>query len=309
MNACSWMQISIETPEHYHDLLVGQIAALGFEGFLQEDRSLRCFIRHSSWTPKLEGSLKQLLARFQNEFPRSGVRFDKRKLVDRNWNAVWEQQAGIVEATDRIVIKPSWKKLRKSDRRKIVLHIDPKMSFGTGHHETTRLCLFLLQEYVSQGGHILDFGCGTGILAIAGVKLGARSALAIDSDPWAISNARENVRRNRLAGRVRVVSRELTRVPDRKFDLIVANIDLPTITGTLRAIGKKLRPEGILILSGLLTSDLSAFLDLLFQRSLVPLEIIDEEEWAALALTKAYAPHGNRHRHQYDPDADRGVLV
>lgn len=166
-------------------------------------------------------------------------------------DAAWERQAGIVEATDRIIIKPSWKKLRKGDRGRIVLHIDPKMSFGTCHHETTRLCLFLLQEYVKRSGHVLDFGCGTGALAIAAVKLGARSALAVDNDLWAIRNARENVRKNR----VRVASRELFRLPDREFDLIVANIDLPTITNTLPLLVKKLRLEGVLILSGLLTSD------------------------------------------------------
>jgi len=293
MSARSWMQIAIDTPEEYHDLLVGQIAALGFEGFLQEDRSLQCFIKQSAWTPDLDQGLKALLERFQSEFPKSGIRYDRQKLVERNWNAAWERQAGIVEATDQIIIKPSWKKLRKGDRGKIVLHIDPKMSFGTGHHETTRLCLFLLREYVKRNGHVLDFGCGTGVLAIAAVKLGARSALAVDNDPWAITNARENVRKNRLVNRVRVASRELFRLPDRKFDLIVANIDLPTITNTLPLLVKKLRPEGALILSGLLTSDLSGFLDLLFHQGLVPLEIIDENEWAAVALTKVYASDGN----------------
>ncbi len=293
MSVRAWTQIAIDTAAEYHDLLVGQIAALGFEGFLQEGRSLQCFIKQSGWTPDLERDLKGFLARFRSEFPESGVQYDTQKLVERNWNAAWERQAGIVEATDRIIIKPSWRKLRKKDKGKIVLHIDPKMSFGTGHHETTRLCLFLLQEYIAPGGYILDFGCGTGVLAIAAVKLGARSALAVDNDPWAISNARENVKKNRLVNKVRVVSRELSRLPDHTFDLIVSNIDMPTITSTLPRLVKKLRPEGMLILSGLLASDLSGFLDLLFHQSLVPLEVIDENEWAALALIKAHASDGN----------------
>lgn len=293
MSPRNWIQVSIDTPEEYHDLLVGQIAALGFKGFQQEDRSLHCFIRRLAWTPDLEGELRGLLARFQSEFPESGLRYATQKLAERNWNLAWERNAGIVDATDRIIIKPSWKKLRKRDRGKIVLHIDPKMSFGTGHHETTRLCLFLLQEYVKKGGHVLDFGCGTGVLAIAAVKLGARSALAVDNDPWAINNARENVKKNRLEGKVRIAVRELARVPDRRFDTIVSNIDLPTITTTLPVLTKKLRPEGALLLSGLLTSDLSGFLDLLSHQDLVPIEIIDEDEWAAVALTKAYASDRN----------------
>jgi ribosomal protein L11 methyltransferase len=293
MSARNWIQITIDTPEEYHDLLVGQIAALGFEGFQQEDRSLQCFIRQPAWTQELGRGFRSLVARFQNEFPESRIRYDTQQLADRNWNLSWERQAGIVEATDRIVIKPSWKKLRKRDKGKIVLHIDPKMSFGTGHHETTRLCLFLLQEYVKRGGHLLDFGCGTGVLAIAAVKLGARSALAVDNDPWALGNARENVKRNRLVGKVQVASRELSRLPNRKFDTIVSNIDLPTITATLPLLVKKLRPEGAMLLSGLLTSDLSGFLDLLSHQNLLPMEIIDEDEWAAVALMKAYASERN----------------
>jgi ribosomal protein L11 methyltransferase len=246
-----------------------------------------------AWNPSLERAPQATLARFHSEFPESGIRYTKQKVVDRNWNAAREKQAGIVEATDRIIIKPSWKKLRKRDKGKIVLHVDPKMSFGTGHHESTRLCLFLLQEYIQRGGHLLDFGCGTGVLAIAAVKLGARSALAVDNDPWAIINARENVRKNRLANRVRVAARELYHLPDRRFDMIVSNIDLPAITNTVPLLVKKLRPEGTLILSGLLTSHLSGLMDLLFHQSLVPLEIIDEDEWVAVALTKVHASDGH----------------
>lgn len=174
-----------------------------------------------------EGRLRTVQESLKREFPAMDVRFQKVALREQNWNAQWERRAGIVEATDRIIIKPSWKKLGVRHKGKIVLRIDPKMSFGTGHHETTRLCLVLLQEYVKPGAHVLDFGSGTGIQAIAAVKLGARSALPIDSDEWAFENARENVKKNRVTRSVKVIKGDLQRVRTRKVDLVVANIDMP----------------------------------------------------------------------------------
>ena len=163
------------------------------------------------------------------------------------------------------------------------------MAFGTGHHETTRLSLVLLEGHVCSGAHVLDFGSGTGILAIAAVKLGAASALAIDNDPWAVENAQENISRNRVPRKVKAVEGDVRKLPKRSFDLIVANIDLPTITKNLAALIRKLRPQGTLIVSGLLTTDLTNFLNLISHRGAVPLEMLNENEWVAVALVKADA--------------------
>jgi len=284
-----WTQVTFHVAPEFQDLLVGQLATLGFGGFLQEDRALACFIEKNRWTTRLERTLRVLLESLKNEFPALDIRFRTKSVPDRNWNARWERGVGIVEATDRIIIKPSWKKLSPRHRGKIVLHIDPKMSFGTGHHESTRLCLVLLQEYLRTGARVLDFGSGTGVQAIAAVKLGARSAVAIDNDSWAVDNARENVKKNRAARTVKVLAGDLKSLPDRRFDLIVANIDMPTIKATLAQLLKKLRPESIIILSGILTSDLTQFMDFLSQQGVVPLEIVDENEWVAIALTNVDA--------------------
>jgi ribosomal protein L11 methyltransferase len=136
---------------------------------------------------------------------------------------------------------------------------------------------------------VLDFGSGTGILAIAAVKLGAASALAIDNDPWAVENARENISRNRVPRRVKAVEGDRRKLPKRSFDLIVANIDLPTITKSLADLLKRLKPQGTLIISGLLTTDLTNFLNLISHQGVVPLEMLNENEWVAVALIKADA--------------------
>jgi ribosomal protein L11 methyltransferase len=136
---------------------------------------------------------------------------------------------------------------------------------------------------------VLDFGSGTGILAIAAVKLGAASALAIDNDPWAVENALENISRNRVPRKVKAVEGDGRKLPKRLFDVVVANIDLPTITKCLEDLVKRLKPQGTLIISGLLTTDLTNFLDLISHRGVVPLEMLNENEWVAVALIKADA--------------------
>ena len=289
MKKKQWIEVTIASPATSQDLLVGHLALLGFEGFLQDDKSLSCYVPAPTWKRGMEKQLHTLLGNFGKEF--AGRRFSTttKTINERNWNEDWEKSIGIVEATSRIIIKPSWKKLRKRDKGKIVLHIDPKMAFGTGHHETTRLSLVLLEEFVRSGARVLDFGSGTGILAIAAVKLGAGSALAIDNDPWAVENALENISRNRVPRKVTVVEGDGRKLPKSPFDLIVANIDLPTITKTLAGLVKKLRPQGTLIVSGLLTTDLAKFLDLISHQGVVPLEMLNENEWVSVALIKADA--------------------
>ena len=288
-----WVQILINIPISHQDLLVGQLAALGFGGFLQEDDVLSSYILQQHWTAKLESSFRDLLARFQKEFPQLELSFRKRVIRDQNWNATWERGVGIVEATNRIIVKPSWKKLRARDRNKIVIHIDPKMSFGTGHHETTRLSLVLLEKYLQAGTAILDIGTGTGILAIAAAKLGAASAFGIDIDEWAVLNAKENIKRNRAEKKVKVALGGIEKIPKRKFDLIIANIDLPTIRTVFSRLVKKAHPHGIVILSGLLTTDLAPVLEILQSEGIAPMDIINENEWVALALTTADANINN----------------
>jgi ribosomal protein L11 methyltransferase len=284
-----WIEVVVTSPTSHQDLLIGQLALLGFEGFLQEETSVCCYVPLATWKKGMELKLHTLLANFRKEFKGIQLSTTTKTINEKNWNEEWEKSIGIVEATSRIVIKPSWKKLRKRDKGKIVLHIDPKMAFGTGHHETTRLSLVLLEEYVRLGSRVLDFGSGTGILAIAAVKLGAASALAIDNDPWAVENALENITRNRVPRKVKAVEGDGRRLPKQAFDVIVANIDLPTITKTLSGLVKKLRPQGTLIVSGLLTTDLTNFLNLISHQGVVPMEMLNENEWVAVALTKADA--------------------
>jgi ribosomal protein L11 methyltransferase len=284
-----WIEVSIASPTLYQDLLIGQLSAIGFDGFLQQDDSFTCYMPKRRWGKETKGSFEDILRNFEREFKGHHFPWKAGTIGEQNWTGKWKRSIGIIEATSKIIIKPSWRKLRKQDAGKIVLHIDPKMAFGTGHHETTRLSLTLLQEFLRPGDTVLDIGCGTGILAIAAVKLGAASALAIDNDPVAIENAAESIARNRVSRRVTPREGDFTRLPNRSFDLIIANIDLPTITKSLKHLVQRLTNRGSIIISGLIVSDLSGFMNLISHQGIVPLEMVNENEWVAIALTKADA--------------------
>jgi ribosomal protein L11 methyltransferase len=287
-----WIEVTIVSPAPFQELLIGQLASIGFEGFLQLEDSFSCYSPLARWRHERR-SLGILLRNFENEFKVRHFSWKSRVIREKNWNETWEKSIGIVEATQRIIIKPSWRKLRKKDKGKIVLHIDPKMAFGTGHHETTRLSMTLLEEYLHAGDKVLDFGCGTGILAISAVKLGAHSVLAIDNDPSAIENAAENISRNKVGRRVTSRLGDGTKLQKHSYDLIIANIDLPTISATLKHLVNRLKSRGSMILSGLLVSDLTNFMNLISHQGIVPLEMVNENEWVAIALTKADASDSN----------------
>ena len=286
MKTLRWIQVTLSIPHAYQDLLVGQLAALGFDGFLQEEDALKGYIEGVRWNRELEHRLHYYLQKFSTEFPHLTLHVSSTSIRQQNWNQKWESSIGIIDVAPGIVIKPSWRHLRKRDKGKIVLHVDPKMSFGTGHHETTRLCLQLLRNYVQPRMTVLDFGSGTGILAIAAVKLGAGRAVAIDHDEWTIPNIKENLKRNRVTHRVKVIRGTINSIPMRSFDLIVANIDFPTIIKAQSRFTRKLNKGGLLIISGFLTTDLLPLHGFLRHKGVIPLDIVVENEWAAMVLVR-----------------------
>jgi ribosomal protein L11 methyltransferase len=286
MKSRSWKQVNLRIDEHFQDLLVGQLSLLGFSGFVQEDHTLGCIIPANKWTPTVGLRFQHLLKRFKTEFPATDLKFTVKLIHEKNWNKLWEKNTGIVEATPRIIIKPSWKTLPRQHRNKLVLHIDPKMSFGTGHHETTRLSLNLIERFLAPNMNVLDFGCGTGVLGIACVQLGARSVFAVDNDPWAIENTLENIKRNHAHRKMTAHLGSISVVPKLKYDLVVANIDFQTISKFIKSISERTRKEGTLILSGILTTDLPILLKVFQRYSLVTAELDNENEWTSIALRK-----------------------
>jgi ribosomal protein L11 methyltransferase len=178
---------------------------------------------------------------------------------DEDWAAEWKRGLAPRQVTERVVVKPTWTEWEAAPGQ-VVIDVDPQMAFGTGEHATTRGCLRLLDGALREGDRVLDVGSGSGILAIAAVRLGAREAVAVEYDPDANLNARENFERNGVEGGVRLVEaladdallRELG-----EFDLVLANILSGVIRPLLPALRRSLagRAEGRLIVSGILRSE------------------------------------------------------
>ena len=189
-----------------------------------------------------------------------------------------------VEVTATVAIKPSWKEYHGGAR--IVIEIDPKMSFGTGHHETTRMMIRLLEKSVRGGEKVLDVGTGTGVLAIAAVKLGAERCLAIDNDDWSIENAKENIIKNGAGDKIEIAKGDLTSVPQSDFDIVVANLNRNTLLYLRDELYGKCVKGGLALLTGVLALDEESIVDSYVQKGFTSLEVLHEAEWSALVFKK-----------------------
>lgn len=175
---------------------------------------------------------------------------DTRIVCDDEWKETWKQYFKPFHVGKNIVVKPTWESYEPlPDDRMIV--IDPGMAFGSGTHETTSMCITLLEEYLRGGETVIDVGTGSGILAIAAALCNAGKILAIDIDPDAVRVARENVERNQVADRIEVVQGDLLKNTDAVCDICVANIISDIIIGFASPLCRHIRPDGLLICSGI----------------------------------------------------------
>lgn len=223
------------------DLLTGVLATLGFEGFLEEDETLRACIESEAYD---EGWLAQVLPA---ECPTPSVR----TIREENWNARWESSFEPVVIPGRLSVRASFHAPVPDVSQEII--ITPKMSFGTGHHATTSLMLEEMLDINFQDLNVLDFGTGTGVLAILAELSGAQTVHALDNDPWSMENARENMEVNQCTRLELSLSEKL---PDHQsYDVILANINRNVLLEHADQLISMLRPGGRLLLSGLLVED------------------------------------------------------
>lgn len=200
------------------------------------------------------------------------------------WTTDWQSRFQPIQVSDRITVQPPWAPM-PADKDRVVVEITPGLAFGTGEHETTRLCLRAIDRFIQPDDRVLDVGTGSGILAIAAAQLGARTVVAVDVDEMAVDSARENVARNGVAHRVRVYQGGIGHAAVcGRFRLIISNIDTRTLIECLAPFARLLEPDGVWILSGVLNVEAETMVQHLFEHGFtLTAQTVMGEWWAGAA--------------------------
>lgn len=262
--------------EIINDILAAELAEIGFENFSPQDTGLIAYVSDKIYNRStLEDQLKQ--------FPLEGVEFSFNEtfIEGKDWNEEWEKNyfKPITIGND-CIIHASFHELKETYTYNIV--IDPKMAFGTGNHETTRLMINEILKEDMTGKRVLDMGCGTAVLAILAAKKGATDVTAIDIDEWAYQNAKENIRLNQTES-IQVLLGGAERIPDdNRFDIILANINRNILLNDMAAYKKALKTGGLLFMSGFYTEDIPAIREECELHGLNFLCYTENNNWAAV---------------------------
>lgn len=235
------IQVTIPTKD-FQEVLIALLGEMGYEGFEQEEAVLHAFIGEAAFD---EAVLRELL-------DAHGLSYTLQRIEERNWNAEWEANFHPVVVDGFCAIRAQFHPPIPEVEHELI--ITPKMSFGTGHHATTYMMVQAMRTVDLRGKRVLDFGTGTGVLAILAEKLGAASVAAIDNDDWSIENARENVAENGCS-RIMVLKKDNVADLPGTFDVILANINKHVILNQIAALTQHLTGDGVIIFSGLLKDD------------------------------------------------------
>lgn len=277
----TYTELKIKTYPFDVDLLSGFLWQLDIDGINELEDHLSVFFSVNKNLTIDE--FKILLNKLIEERFIESYELDFENIEEKNWNEEYEKNIKVVEITDKIVIKPSFKDYNaKADQ--IVVIIDPKMSFGTGEHATTQLILKELQSLIKGNEFVLDIGSGTGILGITAVKLGALKAICIDNDEWCYLNGNENVKMNNLVENVDVRLCEINDVKENEFDIILANINKPILINIADEIFKRIKSHGTLVLSGLLKIDEDEIKNLYESKSFIFKKQSEKDEWICIVF-------------------------
>ncbi len=211
--------------------------------------------------------------------------FEVSSVADDDWAESWKRYYKPFRIGKRLIVKPSWEPFKPAGKD-IVIEIDPGMAFGTGTHETTNMCMIMLEKYLEKGMHVMDVGTGSGILAIAAAKLGAKEVLGIDVDADAVKVAQENIVRNGVETVVTAVKGDMVRGEAIDSDLVVANLVTGAIVILADPVKRFLRVGGYFVASGIIREREQDALDALAKAGFAVIERQEQGEWVALCARR-----------------------
>jgi len=276
----AWLQLTVEASQEVRVALALLLTEWGAGGVVEEARSVSAY-----FTPADRGELDARLGRYAEDLGQAvGWSWSA---VAEGWEDAWKVHFRPAVLSRRLAVCPSWEGFRPEDPEVRVIRMDPGRAFGTGTHETTRLCLGLLDDFI--GGAppptLLDVGCGSGILAIGALLLGIPRAVALDIDPLAASATRENALHNGVADGLLVLCGDLRSVTG-TYPLVVANILYQVLLGLAPTLAARVAPGGLLVLSGMLTPELASAAAVYQAQGLRESLRATAGEWGALVLQR-----------------------
>jgi len=277
----TYKEIKIKTEPFDVETVSGFLWQLDIDGVNEFDDHLSIFISETKLVSVED--VKLILEKLKEENIINSFQIEEETFVEKNWNEEYEKNVNVVEVTDRIVIKPSFKNYEPKPNQ-IVITIDPKMSFGTGEHATTKLVITELEQVIKGNEFVLDVGSGTAILGITAVLLGASKAICIDNDEWCLLNGNENVKANGLENSIDVRLGELKDIIENEFDVIVANINKHILIDICEQLYNKIKKTGVLILSGLLNIDELDIVNLYQSKGFILKNKSALDEWISLVF-------------------------
>lgn len=275
-----YLQIQIKCDEHLKEILTASLYGISYDAFEETTNGIDAYIDASLFNQK---ELDDLLESLQSQ-DKSIISYDVNKLKNKNWNEEWEKNFSPVNVDEKVYIRATFHEAKPNFPFEIV--IDPKMSFGTGHHATTSLMIrHLLANEISQKD-LLDVGTGTGILAIMAHKLNASHIEATDIDDWCIENSRENFELNDIY-HINTKKGDIASLTfDRTFDIILANINKNVLLTEIEYYSKLLSTEGLLLLSGFYEHDAQDLIKKCEEFHLTKTGFDSENKWACIILKK-----------------------
>jgi ribosomal protein L11 methyltransferase len=258
------------------EILIAELGAVGFESFVENENGVTAYIQKEDWNSTI---LDTIFILNSDEF---SIEYNKNEVEQTNWNAEWEKNFTPIQVDDLVSIRAPF---HENPNLKYDIVIEPKMSFGTGHHETTHMMVQHLLHLDLANKKTLDMGCGTGILAIFAEMKGAKPIDAIDIDNWCYENSIENVSRNNCHN-ISVFEGDASLLSDKRYDVIIANINRNILLMDLKVYTNCLNEKGILLLSGFYKEDIP-IIDAEVSKYNLKLEtFIQKNNWVALKYNK-----------------------
>lgn len=268
----NYLRIRIETPSiEAAEIAIAQLSEIDFYAFETEGNFLFAYIREADFNPQ----------RLEEQLP-SGTVYQTQVIADQNWNQQWENGFQPVKINDFVAIRAGFHQPVTDVKYEVI--ITPKMSFGTGHHATTFLMIELMESINFENKTIIDFGAGTGVLAILAEKMGASDIFAIDNDEWSIKNLSENIKANDCTNIICLQQSDLKNLP--LADIIFANINLNVLVAHSSMISSLLRANGTFLCSGFLQQDEPKIISEFENKKLVKKETRERNGWSAIRFEK-----------------------